>query len=169
MTERIAKVLQTFDNHTAEVLAEKNTACGGCKDTHNCEICLSGNSKIIAVVQNDAGAGPGDVVEIRQKRNALLGSAAVFYGVPVLLMMAGALTGSAMASGWNIGDSLGAVLAAMAGLAVGLLAVFWFSRTEFARTHLVPHIVAIIRNESNGHPRTALGGAARQSDRPCCG
>lgn len=168
MAERIGMVLKTFDNHTAEVVAEKKAACGGCHDAHHCEMCLAGGHKIVAIVQNDARANPGDLVEITQKRDALLGSAALFYIIPVLCLMAGAFAGSALSAAWGIGESSGAALAGLAGLAIGLLAVAWFSRTEFVRARMVPHIVGIIESAAGEKGKTISPPAFRESNGACC-
>ena len=137
MAERIALVLNTFENGTAEVMTDKKSACGGCHDTRNCKSCLSGSDKIVAVVQNDVCACPEDVVKIEHKTNALLGSAALFYGVPVFALLVGAFIGGALAVGWNMDESVGALLAGAAGLIVGLGAVIGITRTEFGRLRLV--------------------------------
>lgn len=145
---RIGLVMQTLDDNTAQVMTERKSACGGCQDTRNCKTCLTGSDKIVAVVNNDAGAGPGDVVEIAHKRDALLGSAALFYIVPVLTLLVGAFVGSALAAAWGIEESSGAILVGLAGLVAGLVAVAWFARTNFARTRMVPRIVGVVEGSS---------------------
>jgi positive regulator of sigma E activity len=123
---------------------------------------------IVAIVQNDAHADPGDFVEITRKRNALLGSAALLHIVPVLCLLLGAFAGSALSAAWGIGESSAAALAGLAGLAVGLLAVAWFGRTEFARARLVPHIVGIIESAAGERGKTISPPAFQESNRACC-
>jgi len=169
MAERIGLVLNTFDNETAEVMTDKHSACGGCQDTRKCKSCLSGSDKVVAVVQNAAKAHPGDVVEIHQKTNALLGSAGLFYILPVIGLLVGAFIGGALAVGWNMDESVGAVLAGGAGLGLSLLAVIWFTRTEFGRLHLVPRIIRIVESDSKGDDRSSAKPVSRMSTRSCCG
>jgi positive regulator of sigma E activity len=149
MAERIGLVLNIFDNETAEVMTEKQSACSGCQDTRNCTSCLSGSDKVVAVVQNDACALPGDVVEIQHKTNALMGGAGLFYILPVLGLIGGAFFGGAMAAGWGMDESAGALLAGTAGLVISLISVIWFTRTDYGRLRLVPRIARIVRNDSD--------------------
>jgi positive regulator of sigma E activity len=149
MAERIGLVLNIFDNETAEVMTEKQSACSGCQDTRNCTSCLSGSDKVVAVVQNDACALPGDVVEIQHKTNALMGGAGLFYILPVLGLIGGAFFGCAMAAGWGMDESAGALLAGTAGLVISLISVIWFTRTDYGRLRLMPRIVRIVRNDSD--------------------
>jgi len=169
MAERIGLVLTTFDDETAEVMTDKKSACSGCHDTRNCKTCLSGSDKIVAVVQNDACACSGDVVEIQQKTNALMGSAGLFYILPVIGLLVSAFIGGAMAVAWGIDESVGAVVTGAAGLVVSLLAVMWFTRTEFGRTRLVPRIVRIVENSSKDRNPGTIVPASRTSRGSCCG
>jgi sigma-E factor negative regulatory protein RseC len=167
MTKKLGLVIHTFDDHTAEIMAAKQGACGGCQDTRSCKSCLSGSDKVVSLVQNLVSAAPGDVVEIQQTQNALWGSAAFFYGMPVLGLLTGAFIGSAAASGWGMDESAFAVLAGLAGLVIGLLIVVFFSRTEFVRLRWVPHIVRIIENGRNQKERI-ITGSPRVPNQPCC-
>jgi positive regulator of sigma E activity len=153
MTERIGLVLNIFDNETAEVMTNKQSACSGCHDTRSCKSCLSGSDKVVAVVQNDACACPGDVVEIQHKTNALMGGAGLFYILPVFGLILAAFMGGAMAAGWGMDESVGALLAGLAGLVISLISVMWFTRTDYGRLHLVPRIVRIVKNESDNRSK----------------
>lgn len=169
VAKRIGLVLSLPDEGSAEVMTDKKSACGGCHDTRSCKSCLSGGDKVVAVVQNDARAASGDMVEIQHSTHALMGSAGLFYIVPVLGLLAGAFIGGAAAAGWGMDESAGAILAGMAGLAVSLLGVIGFTRTGFARHHLVPRIVRIVENGQRG----GTGGVERSGspapNRSCCG
>jgi sigma-E factor negative regulatory protein RseC len=168
MAKRIALVLKTFDNGTAEVMTDKKSGCSGCQDTRHCESCLSGSDKIVAVVNNDACACKGDVVEIRHGTNAILGSAALFYVVPVFGLLAGAFIGGAAAGSWGLDESLGALLAGVAGLAIALAAVIGFTRTEFGRHRLVPHIVGVFGGKASDGSRTIAPSVSAAGKRSCC-
>jgi positive regulator of sigma E activity len=168
MAERIGMVLNTFDDDTAEVITDKKSACGGCQDTRNCKSCLSGSNKIIAVVQNDACACPGDVVTIQHRTDALLGSAALFYGVPVIGLLVGAFIGGATAVGWGLDESVGAILSGAAGLVIAFAAVIAFTRTEYGRLRLVPRIVGVVQREAKGGVVTIATTVPDAGKRSCC-
>jgi sigma-E factor negative regulatory protein RseC len=168
MARRIGLVLRLPDEGSAEVMTDKHSACGGCQDTRSCKSCLSGSNKVVAVVQNHAHAHPGDVVEIQHKTNALMGSAGLFYVLPVVALVAGAFIGGAAAVGWGMDESAGALLVGAAGLVVSLLAVTGFMRTEFARCRLVPRIVRVVESAANGSRRRDEGSSSAQPGRPCC-
>lgn len=165
MARRIGLVVGVADDDSAEVMTDKQSACGGCQDTRSCRSCLSGSNKVVAVVRNDARARTGDVVEIEHKTQALMGSAGLFYVLPVLGLLAGAFIGGAAAAGWGLDESTAAVLVGAAGLAISLLAVIGFTRTEFARRRLVPRIVRVVG--SGGHRRAERSGSAVPG-RSCC-
>lgn len=165
MARRTGLVLRLPDEGSAEVMTDRQSACGGCRDTRSCKSCLSGSNKVVAMVQNDARARTGDVVEIHHKTQALMGSAGLFYVLPVLGLVTGAFAGGAAAVGWGLDESVGAVLVGAAGLVISLLAVIGFTRTEFARRLLVPRIVRVV--ESGDHRRAGRSHSAVPG-RSCC-
>lgn len=168
MTERIGVVVSVLDNHTAEVMTDKKSACGGCADTRSCKSCLSGGDKVIAVVRNEPHAGPGDLVVVEHTKGALWSSAALFYLLPVLGLMAGAFAGLAMAGGWGLDESDVAVLFSLAGLGAGLLAVFFVSRSVYAKDRLVPRIIRIAER-GDGPFRPVMQRKPAAPTRSCCG
>ncbi|MGD8367242.1 MAG: SoxR reducing system RseC family protein [Desulfobacterales bacterium] len=167
MTERYGLVVQVFDNQTAEVMTDKRSACGGCEDTRNCKSCLTGGEKVVAVVRNEARAEPGDIVVVEHTRGGLWTGAALFYVLPVIGLMAGAFSGGTLFAGRGMDESGGAVLFGLAGLAAGLLAVFFASRSGYAAKHLVPRIVRIAER-GNGRRLTGIHGPPAASARSCC-
>lgn len=169
ISHRIGRVLNTFDDDTAEVMTERKSACGGCQDTRNCKTCLTGSDKIVAVVKNDAGACPGDMVKIEHKKDALLGGAALFYIFPVITLLTGSFAGGAVSAGRGIDESSGAILVGLAGLVVGWLLVAGFARTNFARVRLVPRIVGIIEGDPSKSARVDSGAIPQESSGVRCG
>jgi sigma-E factor negative regulatory protein RseC len=168
MTEKIGLVVNVFDDHTAEVMTDKKSACGGCADTRSCKSCLSGGEKVIAVVRNELQAGAGDIVVVEHTKGALWQGAALFYLLPVLGLMAGAFAGLAVAAGWGIDESDGAVLFGLTGLAAGLLAVFYLSRSAYAKDRLVPGIIRIAEH-GVGRTQAVVPRAPAAPTRSCCG
>jgi hypothetical protein len=65
-------------------------------------------------------------------------------------------------------ESGGAVLFGLLGLAAGLLAVFFASRSAYAGEHLVPRIVRIAER-GEGSPLAGIRNGSTVSARSCCG
>jgi len=168
MTERIGWVVSVFDNQTAEVMTDKKSACGGCANTRGCKSCLSGGDKVVAVVRNEPHARPGDLVVIEHTKAALWHSAALFYLLPVIGLMTGAFAGLAVAGGWGLDESDGAVLFGLFGLAVGLLTVFFVSRSAYANKRLVPRIIRIAER-GGGRSQAVIQRVPASPARSCCG
>lgn len=143
MKERIGLVVNVFADHTAEVMTDKKSACGGCEDSRDCKSCLSGGDKVIAVVRNEPRARPGDFVVIAHTKAAIWSSAALFYLFPVVGLMIGAFAGGALAGGWGVDESGAAAVFGLVGLGIALLAVVLFSRSKYAGSRLVPRITRI--------------------------
>jgi sigma-E factor negative regulatory protein RseC len=160
-------VVNVFDNGTAEVMTDKKTACGGCEDTRSCKSCLTGGEKVVAVVRNEAHANPGDIVAVEHTKGAMWGGAALFYVLPVVGLMAGAFAGGALFTGWGMDESGGAALFGLLGLAVGLLAVFFASRSAIAGRRLVPRIVRVAER-GDGRVRTGIRRAPAATAGSCC-
>ncbi|MBW1955220.1 MAG: SoxR reducing system RseC family protein [Deltaproteobacteria bacterium] len=167
MMKKIGLVVKTFDDRTAEIMADKQSACGGCQDTRKCKSCLSGSDKVVSLVQNLASAAPGDVVEIQHTQAALWESAALFYGVPVLGLLAGAFIGGSAANGWGMDESAGAAAAGIAGLILGLLVVVFSSKTAFGRRRWIPRIVRVIEDGGKQGDRD-ITSADHASNPSCC-
>lgn len=159
MTQRYGLVVNTFDNRTAAVMTDRRSACSGCEDNGNCKSCLAGGEKLVAVVRNEAHAGPGDIVVVEHTKGGMWRGAALFYVLPVIGLMAGAFAGETLAGVWGLNGSGGTVLFGLAGLAIGLLAVVFASRSAYAAAHLVPRIVRIAERGASAKQRS--GGAIR--------
>lgn len=121
MSEKIGSVIKTFDNKTAEVMVDKKSARGECRDISKCKSRFSREDKIVAIVTSEAGASPGDLVWIAHTTNAIFDSAALFYGVPVIGLMVGDFLGTIMSLKWGLEELIAAALIAITGLVVALL------------------------------------------------
>lgn len=159
MTQRYALVVRALDNRTAEVMTDRRGACGGCEDNGNCKSCLAGGERLVAVVRNETDAGPGDIVVVEHTKGAVWRGAALFYLLPVIGLMAGAFAGGILAGAWGLSASVATVLFGLAGLALGLLAVVFASRSAYAAERLVPRIVRIAERGMPAKPRS--GGSIR--------
>ena len=168
MSESIAMVIRVFDDDTAEVMTDRKNACGGCEDSHGCRTCLSGGDKLVAVVRNDPHAQAGDLVVVEHSRGALWGSAALFYLLPIVGLMAGAFAGGGLAGRWGLDNTSGAIVAALIGLGLGMLIVVLVSRSRYAGSRLVPRIVRIAEHRPDEGSRD-WAVPSKVSGQSCCG
>lgn len=132
MLETRATVIRV-EGTEAIVEAEQGGGCGSCGGGKGCS---SGKlSQMLCVrprefrVTNEVNARVGDQVLVGVADGLLLRSALILYGLPMLLLFAGALLGASWMAGGEAGRDAGAAVGAAAGLAAGfVLARFAASR-----------------------------------------
>lgn len=142
MPMRIGLVHETVAGQMAQVITDRKGGCGGCQPSHGCRSCLA-SSKILSQVQNPISAQNGDLVEISMAQRALWCSAALFYLLPVLSMVIGAIVGNEA-----IGGTWATVGLALGGLTASFLLVWWIYRVPRIQLALVPRITKIIQAAS---------------------
>ena len=85
---QIATVKRLVENGKAEILVQRQSACG--HDCANCGGCGPGSAaQLTAVADNDLGARPGDTVRVESGSGRVLGLAALLYLIPFLLLFVG--------------------------------------------------------------------------------
>ena len=142
MLETRAIVVQV-EEQFALVQASQANGCEQCKGRG----CGAGNlSRLYCSkprrfrVENPTNAGVGDEVVISVAEGAILRGIGLVYLLPLLLLLMGALLGSARA-GQSPGLQDGyAAAGAFLGLVVGFIAVKWISLVQ-AKNHFQPYIV----------------------------
>lgn len=83
-----------LENRDGKIIVkiERHSACGACK------ACETGEKReMILELEDTLNAQKGDIVEIELDDSAILRGAALFYGVPLLGLMAGILAGKSVA------------------------------------------------------------------------
>ncbi len=94
----------------AVVAVERRSACSG--DCDSCHGCAHQTEIVMVTAHNDAGAKPGDVVQVESETGRVLRLALLLYIMPMILMIGGYLL-PFIHGNWK-------VLAAFAGLALGI-------------------------------------------------
>lgn len=149
MAEHVGLVLNTFEDRTAEVIADRKDFCSGCQDTSRCRTCLAG-ARRLATVQNTVGARQGDVVSIYLEGSTLWKEDLLVYIIPTLWLMVGVAIGSGLGSEWKIGETGGAILLGLSGFAIGFMIMFIISKSLKFILEMTPRIVRIIEHSSQG-------------------
>ena len=105
--QQLVKVLRCEEDGTAQVACLRQSACSG--DCHKCSGCGAVEQTMLFTAQNPIGAKPGDLVRVESATGPVLQAAAVLYLLPLVLFVAGYLTGMQ----WQLGGLVGGLTFAM--------------------------------------------------------
>lgn len=115
-------VVVGIEGGTALLEVVRRSPCGMCGQTRGCGASifgkLLGHRNNVFKVENSLSAQVGDHVVIGVDEKALLASSVAVYGVPLVAMLAGAATGTLLASS---GGDVWPLVGAGVGLSGGLL------------------------------------------------
>lgn len=133
--EGVARII-AVDGDTAWLEPEQTTACGSC---HSAAVCGAkpGSARLVArrfSMRNDHDFQVGERIVVGTSEDTLRRAALTTYGIPLLLMLVAGITAQKLGGG-----DLGAALATLAGLAVGLGLVRLKSQRAANRGELAPH------------------------------
>jgi sigma-E factor negative regulatory protein RseC len=145
MLETLAIVIRV-EGQEAWVESTQGGGCGNCDSENGC-----GSSKLSQLfcseprrfrVRNEANAEVGTMVQVTVAEGVLLRSALLMYGLPLILMLAGAISGSE----WAGEDSRDAYSAA--GGLMGLIIGFVLVKGVSLRQHLSAVALPVISPSS---------------------
>lgn len=133
-----------LEGEAAVVEAEARAGCGRCDEVQGCATGTLGKLFCRAPrhfrVRNEVGARPGERVVVAIGEGALWHSALAAYGMPLLLVLGGAVLGTILAPAEGTRD-LYAALGAALGVAVGMIAGRIASAALERRADFQPRIV----------------------------
>jgi len=128
MIETEATVVK-LEHAVAYVQAERKSSCSGCSES-NCGTSVLANFLGLKAplyrARNEVGAKVGDRVVVGMNESGLFKGTLLLYILPLLLLFAGALVGSALAATADARDGYSVVGAAI-GLAAGFIGLKLFS------------------------------------------
>ncbi|MEA3410316.1 MAG: SoxR reducing system RseC family protein [Pseudomonadota bacterium] len=148
MNEESGRVVRV-DGPWAWVETERVSTCGGCAARSGC-----GTSVLASVLGrrttrvraiNQAGAVPGDRVNVAVRDGQIVRGSLAVYGLPVVLMIVFAMVGKGMTQGEG-----GSILMGMAGLAAGFAWVRYLSSRASQDPDHQPVVVGLIPSEGLG-------------------
>lgn len=143
MIEDIGKVVK-FTGDKAFIEVERSSACAQCGLQEVEEIAAGG--KVIFEAINLARANIGDRVKVRVESLAYMKASAFIYGIPVLLLIIGAMLGVYLAENLNKSSENMSVLFGICGLIIGIVVLFLF-RKRGARKEYLPVIVEVLKED----------------------
>lgn len=113
-------IVERIEKEYAWVRTKRKSACSGCSNRSHCSN-LSGGNHMLVKVSNPVKAKKGDMVEVFLRTSLQLKCTFIIYMIPVLGLIAGALSAAPLANVFQISDSLGIVIFTSSGF---LLSVF---------------------------------------------
>ena len=135
MMNQEAVVARIEGDHAYVEVGNTGVGCGRCHETGGCQSGILGqlfSSKPRQFrIANRIGAMPGDRVVVRVAGGQALRAALLTYILPVLLLLLGAVAGTAQGEAGNSDAS--AALGALAGLAIGVLAGLTLRRARIGK------------------------------------
>ncbi|MDH5769023.1 MAG: SoxR reducing system RseC family protein [Nitrospirota bacterium] len=141
MIEDIGKVVK-ISGDKAFVEVERSSACAQCGLQEVEELAAGG--KPIFEALNMTKANIGDKVKVRVESAAYMKVSAFIYGIPVLLLIMGAVLGVYLAGKFNKSTDIMSALFGMCGLIAGIIILFLF-RKKGAKKEYIPVIVEVIK------------------------
>lgn len=107
-------IVEKTEEAFAWVRTQRKSACAGCSNKSNCSS-LSGGSHMLVKVSNPVKAKKGDMVEVFLRTSIQLKCTFIIYMIPVLGLIAGALSAAPLANVFSISDSFGIVIFTFSG------------------------------------------------------
>jgi sigma-E factor negative regulatory protein RseC len=92
MLEEVGSVVELKGKGVAVVLCEKSSFCENCASTRNCQVGTDNRSMLVEA-HNQLGAAVGDRVKVATSSKTFLQSSFILYIVPLLFLIAGAVSG----------------------------------------------------------------------------
>lgn len=140
MIEDIGRVVKIAGDK-AFVEVERSSACAQCGLQEVEELTAGGKPVFEAI--NMVNAKPGDKVKVQVQSVAYIKASFFIYGLPVLLMLIGAIFGIYLAGKLNKSPDTMSVLSGFAGLITGILTIYLFRKRGTRREYL-PVIVEVL-------------------------
>lgn len=133
-----AKVLAIRENGDAEILVERESACG--HDCGSCAGCGMQAAPITACAKNPKGAQVGDTVEVESESGKILAIAGVVYLLPLLLFFLAYFAFLAIT-----GSDAAAVSAGAVGFVLGIAGAVLLNRREARKSTVSLTIIRVLR------------------------
>jgi sigma-E factor negative regulatory protein RseC len=144
MIEDFGKVVK-IDGNQAYVEVERSSACASCGLQEAEELTTGG--KVVFEAYNMAGANIGDSVRVQVRTGAFAKASLYIYGIPVLFLVIGTITGAYAAAILNRSSDTMSALFAMGGLVVGFIVLFLL-RKRSNKTEYMPVVVEVIQDNA---------------------
>ena len=135
------------DSRAAWVKTVKSGNCAGCTARGSCHAMGGGDQMEVKVV-NEAGAKVGDRILLSFKTSSLLKATFLLYVFPILLLIAGAVFGQAMATKFDLNPSGLSAIMGFAFFFAALLIIKTAANKLARKNEYQPKIIKILTRTS---------------------
>lgn len=136
-------IVEKISKQKAVVRIERTSACAACESRSSCQV--QDNKEVLVEVNNELGAGAGDVVEISMPSGSVIKASLVVYFLPVLGLLLGALSGGAFAASLHTDSTTASLAGGGAGLVLSIIVLRRLDRCVRSRPDYSPRMTGIIR------------------------
>jgi len=143
MIEDIGRVVRVADDK-AFIEVERSSACASCGLQEAEELATGG--KVVFEAYNMAEATIGDRVRVQVRTGAFTKASLYIYGIPVLFLVIGAITGAYAATILKRSSDTMSALFAIGGLVVGFIILFLLRKSS-NKTEYMPVIVEVMTED----------------------
>lgn len=134
-------IVRKITGDKAFVEVERSSACAQCGLQEAEELATGG--KVVFEAFNIAGSNVGDRVRVQVQTGTYIKASAYIYGIPVLLLIIGAIFGAYLAEKLNKSSDAMSALFSICGLIIGILFLFLF-RKRGTKKEYMPVIVEVM-------------------------
>ena len=144
---KVVRIDGTGSETKTWVQVERTSACNGCKDKDKCSVHSGGSSEVAAI--NEVGASVGDTVEIAMQGGIILKTSFLVYIIPVIMLLAGAGTGMAVAPKIGFNSDALAVIFGLCLMGCAFIILRLLNKANVDNKGLIPSITRIIAFPEN--------------------
>ena len=136
-------IVEKISAQKAVVRIERTSACATCESRSSCHV--QSNREFLVEVTNELGAVTGDVVEISMPSSSVIRASLAVYFLPVLGLLAGALSGNALAPALTMEPTTASLAGGGAGLVLSVMVLKRLDRSVRSRPDYSPRMSRVIK------------------------
>ncbi len=151
---RVGIVIETNEGR-AQVSETPQSTCGNCAERGSCGMVLTPMPvprEYLLTVDNQFGAQVGDWVEYDLTGPQELKASALVWGLPLIGLLLGAITGAAVYPALGLGKNLAVLLGCTAGLVLAWSVMRLADRQLQAKPQLTPSILRVVTPQVCARP-----------------
>lgn len=136
-------IVEKTSTEKAMVRIERTSACATCESRSSCHV--QNNREFVVEVDNEMGAGAGDVVEISMPSSSVIRASLAVYFLPVLGLILGALSGGVLAAALHMEEMTASLAGGGAGLVLSVIVLKRLDSSVRSRPDYSPRMTRVLR------------------------
>ena len=139
-------IVKKVTGNIASVLVKRSEMCCGCTSQDACKT-LGGGKDMMADAINNIDAKEGDRVVLDINSGSALKLTFIVYMIPVIMLVAGSITGIRLGKDISFDPELLAVLLGLGAFILSFLGIIVFGRKQKNNLDYMPVLIKIISNQ----------------------